>query len=250
MKTKKTKIVFFTGSGISEESGLHTFRGHNGLWHEYRVEEVASIEGWMDNPQRVLEFYNKRRREMMNALPNKAHRSIGLLQEDKHTEVSVITQNIDTLHEQGSAHNVIHLHGRIDQLKCFDHSTLYPYDKDVEIGDTCEKGSQLRPNVVWFGEALDHSLINKATELISHADYLVIVGTSLLVQPAAGLIHNVNKNCTVYYVAPDEEKNMDVFMNRKNPFRFIKEKATVGVDMVISDIMGSPLSARHRGHSH
>lgn len=240
MRAKKIKIVFFTGSGISEESGLQTFRGTNGLWHEYRVEEVASIEGWLENPQRALEFYNKRRREMISAKPNLAHQRIAALQMDKLVELSVITQNIDTLHEQGGAADVIHLHGRIDQVKSSDEpSLIYPYQDDLKMGDTDKNGSQLRPNVVWFGEALDRNIVEKAINLISLADYLVIVGTSLIVQPAAGFIHNVHKNCKVYYIAPEEEKNMDVFMNRKNPFKFIKEKATVGVDIVIGDIMGN-----------
>ncbi len=239
MKYNNLKIVFFTGSGISEESGLQTFRGNNGLWHEYKVDEVASLDGWHENPQRVLEFYNKRRHEMLNAKPNKAHYIIGSLGNNKLVELSVITQNIDTLHEQGGAQEVIHLHGRIDQLKSSEYPSLtYPYNKDVKQGDKCEKGFQLRPNVVWFGETLDRSIVHKAKELITHADYLVIVGTSLLVQPAAGLIHFANKNCTIYYIAPEDERNMDVFMNRKKPFKFIKEKATTGVDIVIEDIFG------------
>ncbi|MBL8856147.1 MAG: NAD-dependent deacylase [Planctomycetaceae bacterium] len=196
----RKKLVVLTGAGISAESGIPTFRGSDGLWEGHRVEDVASPAGWRKNPGHVLEFYNQRRRKALEVQPNEGHRHLVALEQD--FDVTIITQNIDTLHEQAGSSHVIHLHGLITQSRStIDPSLIYEIDGwELKLGDRCEKGSQLRPNIVWFGEAVP--MIDTAVEITETADLFVVVGTSLLVYPAAGLIHVPAASVPKYIVDP------------------------------------------------
>ena len=190
---KKRRITVLTGAGVSAESGISTFRDSNGLWENYRVEDVASIEGWYRNPAVVLDFYNQRRRQLKDAQPNAAHRAIASLEQDY--DVTVVTQNVDNLHERAGSTKIIHLHGELTKVRpedrCnerdgFSEAEVFDigYD-DISLGDLAPDGAQLRPHIVWFGEAVPK--IEQAIDAVSRADILLIVGTSLQVYPAAGL---------------------------------------------------------------
>ena len=204
----KQCLVVLTGAGISAESGIPTFRGSDGLWEGHRVEDVASPEGWRRDPQRVLEFYNQRRKKALEVQPNAGHRI--LVQLEQHFRVTVITQNIDTLHEQAGSSEVIHLHGVITEARSTaDPSRIYPIAGwELKLGDRCELGSQLRPNIVWFGEPVP--LIDTAAEIAAAADLLVVVGTSLLVYPAAGLIHCPPAHVPKFVIDPQIPANAHV----------------------------------------
>jgi NAD-dependent deacetylase len=180
------KLVVLTGAGMSAESGIATFRGANGLWENHRIEDVASPEGWARNQELVLEFYNQRRKAVRKAQPNEGHHILADL--EKYFDVQIITQNIDDLHERAGSSNILHLHGEIIKSRStINPSLIYTMDGDeLNVGDTCEAGSQLRPHIVWFGEAVP--MIEPAAQLVEQADILIIVGTSLQVYPAAGLV--------------------------------------------------------------
>ena len=198
--TNSKKVVILTGAGISAESGLKTFRATDGLWEEHRIDDVASPEGWRNNPQLVLDFYNQRRRDVLKANPNKGHKAISELEEK--FEVVVITQNIDNLHERAGSSKVIHLHGEILKSRStIDSKLIYKCEKDILIGDKCEKGSQLRPFIVWFNEAVP--MIEIAAKEVSSADIFIIAGTSLQVYPAAGLINYVHPMVPKFLVDPN-----------------------------------------------
>ena len=223
------KLVVLSGAGVSAESGLKTFRDSDGLWEEYDVMEVATPEAWKANPKLVLEFYNKRREQVLNAQPNSAHVDIAGL--DKKYDVTVITQNIDDLHERSGSKNVLHLHGQITQSRSSVHENLI-YELNggqIKIGDLCESGAQLRPNIVWFGEAVPN--ISIAQEIVSQADILLIVGTSLNVYPAAGLIHCADFRVKKFLVDPKYVHLTDI-----ENLEVIKEKATVGVPLAIQSL--------------
>ncbi|MEJ2004281.1 MAG: NAD-dependent deacylase [Cyclobacteriaceae bacterium] len=194
------KVVVLSGAGISAESGIATFRGADGLWEGHDVTAVASPEGWERDPELVLDFYNKRRNAIRKAKPNRGHLVLAELQDDY--DVEIITQNIDDLHERAGSRNVLHLHGQINQSRSTKNPGLvYEIDGDeLNIGDCCELGSQLRPNVVWFGEMVP--AMEKAMELASKADYFIVVGTSLLVYPAAGLLDFVSYDVPRFIVDP------------------------------------------------
>ena len=200
----KEKIVLFTGAGISAESGLRTFRDMGGLWHEYSIHEVATPEGFAANPELVLRFYNERRQGVLDAKPNAAHIAIGKLEEK--FDVVVITQNIDDLHERGGSSNVIHVHGEILKARSSaDESLIYPMTKaSIEIGELCEHGSQLRPHVVWFGEAVLY--LEEAARHIAEASKILAVGTSLTVYPAADLVKRSPYRAEKYFVSPEQQK--------------------------------------------
>ena len=185
MKNKK-HIVVLSGAGVSAESGLKTFRDSDGLWNGYDVYEVASPQGWEKDPQLVLDFYNDRRRDVAAALPNDAH--IGLAELEKDFEVTIITQNIDDLHERAGSTNVLHLHGEIFKMRSVsDENSFLDIRDDITLGDMAADGSQLRPHIVWFGEPVP--MIEKAAALLNDCDYFVVVGTSLQVYPAASLLY-------------------------------------------------------------
>ncbi|WP_448555672.1 SIR2 family NAD-dependent protein deacylase [Thalassotalea montiporae] len=193
------KLVVLSGAGMSAESGLKTFRDADGLWEGHDVMEVASIEGWQQNPALVLDFYNQRRRQLLTAQPNIGHQLLADL--EQHFDVSIITQNVDDLHERAGSQNVIHLHGQLLESKsCIDDDLIYPCHQDIELGQTCERGSQLRPNIVWFGEMVP--MLELAAKLVAQADILVIIGTSMQVYPAASLANFAPVDTPIYYIDP------------------------------------------------
>jgi NAD-dependent deacetylase len=194
------KIVVLTGAGVSAESGLKTFRDHDGLWHNYRVEDVATPEAWERDMDLVLDFYNQRRKNLLEAVPNAAHIALARL-EDKYI-VNIVTQNVDDLHERGGSSRVMHLHGELKKVRSsVDPSLIYElHGWELKKGDLCEKGSQLRPHIVWFGEPVP--LIEEAAELCAEADMMIVIGTSLQVYPAAGLIHYAFAGAPKYYIDP------------------------------------------------
>ena len=215
------KIVVLTGAGISAESGISTFRDSDGLWEHYRVEDVATHEAYERNPELVLKFYNERRRQLFNAQPNEAHRQLVRL-EQKY-DVRIVTQNIDDLHERAGSSHVLHLHGELTKGRSDRNPNLI-----VEVGDKAPDGTQLRPHIVWFGEAVPN--IEPAAELCEEADIFIVVGTSMAVYPAAGLIHYVQSGVPCYVVDPKE-----VPVSR--PVTFIKEVATKGVTELVNKLM-------------
>ncbi len=182
----KKKLVVLTGAGISAESGLQTFRDADGLWEGFDLNEVATATAWKRAPGRVLEFYNARRHGVVAAQPNEAHKALAALERD--FDVTIITQNIDDLHERGGSTNVLHLHGEIIKMRsCVDEHTLYPCEGDIQLGDKAPDGGQLRPHIVWFEEPVP--MIEEAVQIVRRADLFVVIGTSLAVYPAAGLVN-------------------------------------------------------------
>ena len=196
-------LVVLTGAGISAESGLSTFRDSGGLWEQYRIEDVATPEGWARDPKLVTDFYNQRRKQLLEVEPNYGH--IALVELEKYFNVYVVTQNVDNLHERAGSKNIVHLHGELTKVRSerFDHLIyeLTPDRYEVKIGDKCEKGFQLRPHIVWFGEAVP--MLEEAVRLAQKADIFVVVGTSLNVYPAASLVHYVQPEVPVYVVDPN-----------------------------------------------
>lgn len=199
------KLVILSGAGISAESGISTFRDAGGLWDKYPVMQVASIEGYEANPELVIRFYNERRRQLLDVSPNEGHRKCAEL--EKHFDVSVITQNVDNLHERAGSSHIIHLHGELTKV-CSSYNPndsryikeLQPEEYEVKIGDKAGDGSQLRPFIVWFGEAVPR--IEEAIKEVEKADIFVIIGTSMNVYPAAGLIHYVPRGAKIYLIDP------------------------------------------------
>ena len=200
MTLKKKKLVVLTGAGMSAESGIATFRGSNGLWENHRIEDVASPEGWRKDPHLVLDFYNQRRKNVLEVAPNRGHIILSELQKD--FDVQIITQNIDDLHERAGSKNILHLHGEIRKSRSTGDPDLIYDIKGWELkwGDRCEKGYQLRPHIVWFGEAVP--MIEPAADLVSQADIFVVVGTSLQVYPAAGLVAYASAFIPKYIIDP------------------------------------------------
>lgn len=195
------QLVVLTGAGMSAESGIPTFRGSNGLWEGHRIEDVASPEGWRKCKELVLEFYNIRRRNILQAKPNAAH--IALANLEKYFDVKIITQNIDDLHERAGSSNILHLHGEILKSRSEVYEELiYDCNADMHIGDVCEKGFQLRPHIVWFGEPVP--MMEYAAYISSQADIMIIIGTSMVVYPAASLIHYAPKGTPVFLINPDK----------------------------------------------
>ena len=222
-------IVILTGAGMSAESGLKTFRDADGLWEGHDVMKVATPEGFRDDPELVLEFYNQRRRQLLTVKPNAAHFDLASL--EKEYKVTIITQNVDDLHERAGSSNVIHLHGEllkarniVDELDYFDRH------EDIKLGDTCPNGHQLRPHIVWFGEAVP--MIEKAMEVCAQADILIIIGTSMQVYPAAGLMHYVPEGTPTYFIDPNPS------MESRVNLTVIAETATTGVKKVIGMLAG------------
>jgi NAD-dependent deacetylase len=226
------KIVVLTGAGISAESGIRTFRDSNGLWEEYRIEDVATFEAWQRNPELVQEFYNQRRKQLYEVKPNAAHYALTKL--EKKYIVNIITQNVDDLHERAGSANVIHLHGELKKAQStIDPDLVYPIDGwELRMGDKCEKGSQLRPHIVWFGEEVP--MIVPAARLTALADIFIVIGTSLNVYPAAGLIHNAPKHCSKYLVDPKDCKVGNI-----QNLTFIKENAVPGLSSLVEKLLQS-----------
>lgn len=226
---KKKKIVIFSGAGMSEESGIKTFRDTGGMWEEYKIEEVATFEAWTKNQNMVLDFYNQRRKQILQSKPNKAHVLVAELQ--KNYDVQVITQNIDDLHERAGSKRVLHLHGEIMKSRSsISNDLVYDVKKaEIKQGDRCEKGSQLRPHIVWFGEAVPE--MDNANALAEQADIFITIGTSLNVYPAANLIHVVDKTIPKYLIDPGTF-NLDYIKN----LTVIKAKAVEGMEILIKKL--------------
>ncbi len=214
------KLVVFTGAGISAESGLRTFRDSDGLWENFRIEDVATPQAWRKDRKLVLDFYNVRREQVAVASPNYAHLAIAEL--ENYYSTYVITQNIDDLHERAGSKNVLHLHGEITKARStLNPDLVYPIgNRKIIEGDVCELGSQLRPHIVWFGELVPE--LESAERIISDADILVVIGTSLLVYPAAGLIDFAHSSCLRYYIDPKENP-------KAYGFNCIQKTAVAGV---------------------
>ena len=224
----KKKVVVLTGAGISAESGISTFRDSDGLWEQYRVEDVATHEAYVRNPELVLNFYNERRRQLFAVKPNEGHRQLVRLEEKY--DVHIITQNIDNLHEQAGSTNVLHLHGELTKARSDRDENLIVEigDRDIHLGDKAPDGAQLRPHIVWFGEAVPN--IEPAAELCEKADYFIVVGTSMNVYPAAGLIHYVPRSTPCYLVDP---KAVPI----SRPITIVQEKAGTGVKKVVDELL-------------
>lgn len=219
----KKRLTILSGAGISAESGIATFRDSDGLWEGHDVMEVASPVGWENNPELVLDFYNQRRKAALKAQPNAAHLGIAGLEE--HFEVTVVTQNVDDLHERAGSTNVLHLHGKLfESRSTTDPNLIYPIDGwELNIGDHCEKGSQLRPNIVWFGEMVP--MIEVAARIAARSEIFVVVGTSLAVYPAASLIDYVDTDVPKYLIDPKIP-----MLNGHYNLTPIEERATVGME--------------------
>jgi NAD-dependent deacetylase len=219
------KLVVLTGAGISAESGIRTFRDMGGLWEEYDIMEVASPQGWESNMELVLKFYNDRRRQLQECKPNAGH--LGLVDLEKHFDVQIITQNVDDLHERAGSKNILHLHGELKKSQSTgDESLIYDIPEwEIKKGDVCERGYQLRPHIVWFGEPVPAMM--PAVKIASQADIFVVVGTSLNVYPAASLLDYVPTSSPIYLIDPNEVVTP---WNRK--IEFIKEKASAGVEIL------------------
>jgi len=223
------RIVVFTGAGTSAESGLKTFRDSGGLWEEHDVYKVATPEAWEADPALVLNFYNLRRRQVAEAKPNAAHRA--LVDLEAAFDVHIITQNIDDLHERSGSKNVLHLHGEIFKARSsVDDLLLYDVKGNLQLGDTCEKGSQLRPHVVWFGEPVPE--FATASRIMQTADSVLIIGTSLNVYPAAGVIYHTRPGIPIYLVDPAEMEHPGI-----PNLHIIREKASVAVPALVTKLM-------------
>jgi NAD-dependent deacetylase len=229
-RSSMNRVVVLSGAGISAESGLQTFRGADGLWEGHRIEDVATPEAWAANPALVLDFYNQRRRAVRAAQPNAAHQA--LVELERAYDVRIVTQNVDDLHERAGSSQVLHLHGEVLKARstCDPRLVRHLGDRDIELGDVCELGSQLRPHIVWFGELVP--AMEEAVELVAEADILLVVGTSLQVYPAAGLV----------FEAPGKARR--IVVNPKVPervsgpqFEAIAMPATMGVPGVVAGLL-------------
>ncbi|MFY9154450.1 MAG: NAD-dependent deacylase [Prolixibacteraceae bacterium] len=220
----KKNLVILSGAGISQESGIRTFRDMGGLWEEYDVTEVATPEAWQQNPTLVMKFYNDRRKQLYESEPNAGHRGLVDLEKDYH--VRIITQNIDDLHERAGSSRVLHLHGELKKARSsVDESLIYDIDGwELKFGDKCEKGSQLRPHVVWFGEAVP--AMDEAIDIVGDADILVVIGTSLNVYPAAGLVNYTRQGIPIFVIDPERPT---VYLRN---VIYIQEKAGKGVEIL------------------
>ncbi len=218
------KITVLTGAGMSAESGIKTFRDSGGLWEGHDVMEVASPEGWKKNPEFVLTFYNQRRKQLLTVSPNAAH--IALAELEKDHEVSIITQNVDDLHERAGSTNVLHLHGELLKVRSTEiEQSVFNWNEDLNLGDTCKDGYQLRPHIVWFGEAVPE--MENAIRIVMLTDILIIIGTSMQVYPAAGLMQYASPDTKVFFVDPSPS------ISSSKRLTVIAENATSGVDKVI-----------------
>lgn len=226
----KKKIVFLTGAGISAESGINTFRDADGLWEGHDIMEVASPQGFAKNPKLVLDFYNQRRKQLIEVRPNKAHSTIVALED--YFDITIITQNVDDLHERAGSTNVLHLHGELLKARSSkNESDIQTWTKELNLGDSCKNGHQLRPHIVWFGEQVP--LLNKAIEITQNADILVIIGTSMQVYPAAGLIDFIKSKTPIFFIDPKPNMNKAKYTH----LTIIENTATKGLPQLASLLM-------------
>ncbi|SHN09011.1 NAD-dependent deacylase [Polaribacter sp. KT 15] len=219
-------LVVLTGAGISAESGIKTFRDADGLWEGHNIMEVASLKGFNENPELVLEFYNKRRKQLLEVLPNKAH--FNLVELEQYFNVNIVTQNVDDLHERAGSSDVLHLHGELLKVRStLNENDVIEWKKDLNLGDLCSKKSQLRPHIVWFGEMVP--MLETAIKIVEKADVLVIIGTSMQVYPAASLIDFVKSNTPIYFIDPKPS------VSNKNvkKLEIIEDVASSGTDKLL-----------------
>jgi len=234
------KVVVLTGAGMSAESGINTFRGAGGLWEGHDVMEVASPEGWNANPELVLDFYNQRRKQLFEVEPNAGHTALVRLEEI--FEVHIITQNVDDLHERAGSSEVVHLHGELLSARSSaDADLTYHWPGDLEIGDFCDQGSQLRPDIVWFGEAVP--ALEKSAILVHKADVAIIIGTSMQVYPAASLIGYAQVHCDVYYIDPKPSVNHE--LTNRSRLTIIAESAGSGVPALVTKLLDDEYARRN-----
>lgn len=226
----KKNIVVLTGAGASADSGIKTFRDANGLWEGHDVMEVASPMGFARNPELVLDFYNQRRRQLLEVQPNKGH--YALVELEKYHKVTIITQNVDDLHERAGSSRVLHLHGELLKVRSTQNaSQVFDWQKDLYLGDTCEAGHQLRPHIVWFGEEVP--LLPMASEITQGADILIIIGTSMQVYPAASLVNYAPISSSIYFIDPRPSVRKSDFPN----LNIIAERASRGVPILVADLI-------------
>lgn len=223
------KLVVLSGAGISQESGISTFRDSNGLWENHKIEDVASPQGWQRNKELVLNFYNLRRKQLLDCKPNRAHEI--LVELERYFDVHIITQNVDDLHERAGSKNVLHLHGELLKSRStLDENLIYDMQHwEIKLGDKCAKGSQLRPHIVWFGEMVP--MLDKAIQISASADIFLIIGTSLAVYPANQLVDYVPEDKQIYLIDPVEP---DFPMK---DLIFIKQKATTGMELFLDKVL-------------
>ncbi|WP_405205972.1 SIR2 family NAD-dependent protein deacylase [Aquimarina sp. LLG6339-5] len=222
-------VVVLTGAGISAESGINTFRDANGLWEGHDIMEVASPIGWNNNPKLVLDFYNKRRSQLPTVSPNQGH--LALVELEKTHKVTIVTQNVDDLHERAGSSNVVHLHGELLKVRSqFDENLVLDWKTDLNLGDLCEHNSQLRPHIVWFGEEVP--MLDKAIKITEQADILIIIGTSMQVYPAASLVQFAPTDTPIYFIDPKPA------ISPKENLTILAEKATIGVPKVVQELAG------------
>ncbi|MFC5045958.1 NAD-dependent deacetylase [Aquimarina hainanensis] len=230
--TQQKRIVVLSGAGISAESGISTFRDANGLWEGHDIMEVASPIGWKNNPELVLDFYNKRRRQLQTVVPNLAHKALVNLEEVY--QVSIITQNVDDLHERAGSSDIIHLHGELLKVRSqYDEALVLDWTSDLVMGDLCEYQSQLRPHIVWFGEEVP--MLEKAIKITSKADILIIVGTSMQVYPAAGLLEYAPSQTPIYFIDPKPA------ISSTNRITVYEENASTGVPKLVQKLLTDTL---------
>ncbi|WKB81576.1 NAD-dependent deacylase [Cellulophaga lytica] len=227
-------IVLLTGAGISAESGIKTFRDADGLWEGHDVMQVASPQGFAANPKLVLDFYNQRRKQLLTVTPNKAHLAITDLQ--NYFNVTVITQNVDDLHERAGNKNVVHLHGELLKVRCtHNNNDVLDWKKDLVLGDLSSSNKQLRPHIVWFGEEVP--LLQKAAEITETADILIIIGTSMQVYPAASLVNYANNGTPIYFIDPNPSIKQTDFNN----LTIISKTAVNGLPTLVKDLIDTEL---------
>ncbi len=220
------KLIVLTGAGISAESGISTFRDKDGLWEKHRIEDVATPQGWHANPKLVLDFYNQRRKQLLTCKPNGAHLALAKL--EQYFDVHIITQNVDDLHERAGSSQILHLHGELKKVRSsMDESLIYDLDGwQLNLGDKCEKGSQLRPHIVWFGEMVP--AIEQAADIMANADLVLIIGTSLNVYPAASLMHYAPSETPIYIIDPVQPNAA-----KDSKITHITQKAVEGMNQLL-----------------
>ena len=224
-----SKIVVLTGAGISAESGIRTFRDAGGLWEGYRVEDVATPEAWHRQPEVVLQFYNERRKQLLEVHPNAAHLALAALEQTH--EVIIITQNVDDLHERAGSKHILHLHGELLKARSSKYEDLiYDWTTDINPGDVCANGYQLRPHIVWFGEMVP--MLEVAIDTIRDADFVFVIGSSMQVYPAASLVAYAPLDAMIYYIDPNPRLNFE--LERRKNLKIVPKAATIGVQEVIA----------------
>ena len=228
----KKQITVLSGAGISAESGIKTFRDADGLWEGHDVMKVASPQGWREDREMVLDFYNQRRAQLKEVKPNAGH--FGLVKLEEAYDVKIITQNVDDLHERAGSSHIIHLHGELLKSRSsLDENLVYDCRGDILLGDKCERGAQLRPHIVWFGEMVP--MLQVAAEITSKSDIVIIIGTSMQVYPAAGLVGYAPAGTPIYYIDPKPASSHELSL--ANNLTIIAEKGTIGINQVLKDLM-------------